>query len=101
MIRKNPYFCIKLNINLKNQKMKKVTLFAVAAMAVLSLASCKKNHTCTCVDNSGGSTTTTVTTAKSSKKGGAAWCTASNAPTSVTVGGTAYPYTSTATCTFA
>lgn len=80
--------------------MKKVTLFAVAAMAVMSLASCKKNHTCTCVSGSGSSQSTTVTTAKSSKKGGAAWCSASAAST-VTIGGTAYPTGTAPTCTFA
>jgi hypothetical protein len=79
--------------------MKKVTLFAVAAMAVLSLASCKKNHTCTCVSGTGSYTSTTVTTAKSSKKGGAAWCSAMGTGVTTVPG-----YTGTftqPTCTFA
>ena len=57
--------------------MKKVTLFAVVAMAALSLASCKKDRTCTCtVTDSvgGGSSTTTAVMTKVSKKTGQANC---------------------------
>ena len=57
--------------------MKKVTLFAVVAMAVLSLASCKKDRTCTCTITSslgGGSSTTTSVMTKVSKKTGQANC---------------------------
>ena len=79
--------------------MKKVTLFAVAAMAVLSLASCKKNHTCTCTSGSGSTASVTTTTAKSSKKGGTAWCT--GATTTATYGGVAVTGGTAPTCVFA
>jgi hypothetical protein len=39
--------------------MKKITLFAVALIAV-SFASCKKTHTCKCVDSTGYSSTYTL-----------------------------------------
>ncbi len=39
--------------------MKKITLFAVALIAV-SFASCVKTHTCRCVDANGNSTSTTL-----------------------------------------
>jgi hypothetical protein len=38
--------------------MKKTTLFAFALLAI-SFASCKKDYTCVCTDNSNGSTTFT------------------------------------------
>ncbi|MGZ3864055.1 MAG: hypothetical protein ACXVPN_13175 [Bacteroidia bacterium] len=80
--------------------MKKVTLFAVVAVAALSLASCKKDHTCTCTDSStSGYTVVTTTKAKSSKKDAAAWCTGST--TTVTVGGSAYSGYTRGTCVMA
>jgi hypothetical protein len=48
--------------------MKKGLLF-VAVVSAFSFASCKKDHTCTCVSNPGGGTTTVTYTA--SKKGDA------------------------------
>jgi hypothetical protein len=69
--------------------MKKITLFAVAAMAVLSLASCKKAHTCTCTtDIGGGTNATTIYAAKSTKKDAAAWCTGSTSVTTPSSGST-------------
>lgn len=80
--------------------MKKVTLFAVVAVAALSLASCKKDHTCTCTDSStSGYTIVTTTKAKSTKKDAAAWCTGSTSTT--TVGGTAVTGGTKPTCVVA
>ena len=54
--------------------MKKVTLFAVAVVA-LSLASCKKDRTCTCTSTTSGVTTTDVTVYhKVSKKNATSHC---------------------------
>lgn len=64
--------------------MKKVTLFAVVAVAALSLVSCKKDHTCTCTDNSSGTAVVVTTKAKSTKKDAAAWCTGSTSVTTPT-----------------
>lgn len=53
--------------------MKKISILAVAAVAVLSMTSCKKDRTCTCSETStsGGTTsaasTTTVVVNKSTK----------------------------------
>jgi hypothetical protein len=60
--------------------MKKLIL--LATVATLSLASCKKDYTCTCTTVETGFTAVTVTKAKSTKKGGEAWCEA--APSSTT-----------------
>ena len=77
--------------------MKKITLFAVVAMAVLSLASCKKDRTCTCTDtNAGGSTVHTIVVTKATKKSVAAGACASGTVTE-TIGGSSY--VSTRTCT--
>ena len=79
--------------------MKKVTLFAVAAIAALSMSSCKKDRTCTCTDTpAGGGTasTSTVVVTKATKKGaagGACW----SGTQVYTVSGTSY--TSTRSCT--
>ncbi len=43
--------------------MKKITLLAVAALAI-SFASCKKDRTCTCTGTTGTSTTQTYTKVK-------------------------------------
>ena len=49
--------------------MKKITLLAVAALAI-RFASCKKDRTCTCTNTkSSGSTTVTVYTLTKAKKG--------------------------------
>ena len=77
--------------------MKKITLFAVVAMAVLSLASCKKNRTCTCTaTDASGSTVHTIVVSKATKKSVAAGACASGTQT-VTYSGTSY--VSTRTCT--
>jgi hypothetical protein len=55
--------------------MKKITL-SVIALASISLASCKKDRTCTCTTTYGGYTYTTVTKAKSAKKDAENWCSA-------------------------
>lgn len=69
--------------------MKKVIFIAIVAVA--SLASCKKDHTCTC--SSSGSSTATVITYTKCKKGDArSQCLSST----TTAGGTAYIRT----CTF-
>ncbi len=53
--------------------MKKITLLAVVAIAVLSMTSCKKDRTCTCTETSGGSTTIhTIVVTKATKKSVAA-----------------------------
>ncbi|MES2681863.1 MAG: hypothetical protein V4635_18360 [Bacteroidota bacterium] len=52
--------------------MKKV-LF-IAAIASLSLASCKKDYTCECSTSFFGTTFLVKTAAKSSKKGAEEWC---------------------------
>lgn len=49
--------------------MKKLTLFAVAAFAVASMTSCKKDRVCTCTTT--GSTTQNITTYTKVKKGDA------------------------------
>ena len=49
--------------------MKKVLLFV--AVATVSLASCKKDRTCTCTTTTSGGTVTTVTTIHEAKKGDA------------------------------
>lgn len=46
----------------------------ISAVLSLSLASCKKDYTCVCTDNSSGFAVTINTEAKSSKKGATAWC---------------------------
>ena len=83
--------------------MKKVTLFAVVAMAALSFTSCKKDHTCTCTvaQTYSGTTYTTISVAKakSTKKDAKAWCTGST--TTATVGGTAVTGSPTPTCVMA
>ena len=72
--------------------MKKITLLAVAFVAV-SLASCKKEHTCTCTY--GGSTYgTTTVIAKSSKSAAQAHC-VSGTNTNSAAGSTAWASTCT------
>jgi hypothetical protein len=44
--------------------MKKVLMFAVAGLFVAGLASCKKDHTCTCTAGGSSSTTTFPDTKK-------------------------------------
>lgn len=71
--------------------MKKITLFAVAALAI-SFASCRKDRTCECTDNSGGATMVSTTTVKSSKKDANSWCEAANgSKTTTTYNGTTVP----------
>jgi hypothetical protein len=79
--------------------MKKITLFAVAALAI-SFASCRKERTCECTDSSGGYTVVTTTKVKSSKKDATSWCEAANGSKSTTtVDGTTVPNGSiTTTC---
>lgn len=67
--------------------MKKITLLAVAALAI-SFASCKKDYKCVCTSTTSGITIETTTTAKSTKKSATAWCDAAPKATT-TVGGTA------------
>lgn len=78
--------------------MKKITVLAVAALAI-SFASCKKDRTCTCTTTySNGDKFVTTYKAKSSKKQGEAWCTAGQNATS-TYNGTAVTNTGpAATC---
>jgi hypothetical protein len=60
---------------LKKNFMKKITLLAVAVIA-MSFASCKKNYTCTC---SGGTAGSDITyTAKMKKSDADTWCTSWN-----------------------
>lgn len=77
--------------------MKKITLLAVAALAI-SFASCKKDYKCVCTSTSGSVTVENTITAKTSKKSATAWCEA--APKNITtVNGTVVTSTGTApTC---
>ena len=61
--------------------MKKLTILAVATLAI-SFASCKKDQTCTCTETGSGYVIVTTTKAKSTKKQGEAWCTAGQSSTS-------------------
>ncbi len=53
--------------------MKKVFLFA-AVISAFSFASCKKDHTCTCIDSTAGSTADVTTYPKSTKAAARANC---------------------------
>jgi hypothetical protein len=80
--------------------MKKITLLAVAALAI-SFASCKKDRACECTQTSNGVTIVSTTTVKSGKKDAESWCSASTGgKTTVTVNGVAATgnTTSGATC---
>lgn len=71
--------------------MKKITLLAVAFVAV-SFASCKKDRTCVCTDNTGGTAYVATTVVKSTKKSAEEWCAASSgSKTTATYGGVAVP----------
>lgn len=67
---------------LKNSHMKKLTILAVAALAI-SFASCKKDYTCECTSSGGGATATASTTIKDTKKKAEDACTARASTTSV------------------
>lgn len=90
---------------LKNLKMKKITLFAFAAVA-LSLASCKKDRTCECTYTSTSSygtnntiSHTETTTYKKIKKADAKYmCTKDNSSYTETSTGGAYTSTSMSDC---
>jgi hypothetical protein len=93
-----PYFCIKLK-TFKKQKMKKITLLAAVAIAVLA-TSCTKDHTCTCTTaiSGGGTSSYVVTYHKSHKKNAQLLCDAEATQTNYTA-----PTSSTGnstTCTF-
>jgi len=77
--------------------MKKITLLAVAALAI-SFASCKKDRECECTTTSNGVTIISTTKVKSGKKDATSWCEASNGnKTTTTVNGTAVTNTSSGT----
>jgi hypothetical protein len=77
--------------------MKKITLLAAAFVAI-TFASCKKDRTCVCTDNSGGVAYVATTVVKSTKKSAEEWCAASNgSKTTVTYGGVAVPNSGTNT----
>lgn len=65
-------FC---RIKPKLKLMKKITLLAVAALA-MSFASCKKDRTCTCtnISSNGNTTTSTITIKEESKKTAKDFC---------------------------
>ncbi len=71
-------------IKLKNLHMKKLTILAVAALAI-SFASCKKDYTCECTATGNGSTATTTVTIKDTKKKAEDAC---SAKTTASSGGT-------------
>jgi hypothetical protein len=77
--------------------MKKVTLLAVAAFAVLSMTSCKKDRVCTCTTTTNGvvGTPQVVTYTKAKKSAAMANCL--DASGTETYGGTTY--VSTRDCT--
>ncbi len=56
--------------------MKKITLLAVAAIAVLSMTSCKKDRVCTCTTtfSTGGTSTSTTTMYKVKKHDARIFC---------------------------
>lgn len=80
--------------------MKKITLLAVAFVAV-SFASCKKEYKCVCTTTTSFGSTSyvseTTTTAKSSKKAATAWCDAAPKSTT-TVNGVSQTGGTTPTC---
>lgn len=77
--------------------MKKITLLAVAFVAI-TFASCKKDRECVCTSTSGGVTVVSTTKVKSGKKDATSWCEASNgSKTTTTVGGVAVTNTSNGT----
>lgn len=81
--------------------MKKITILAVAALAI-SFASCKKDRTCECTQTSNGVTIVSSTVVKSGKKDAESWCSASNgSKTTVTVNGTAQTSSSSSNATCA
>jgi hypothetical protein len=71
--------------------MKKITLLAVAALAI-TFTSCKKDYTCTCTTTYAGITATSSTTLHDTKSNATTACEKSNAST--TVGG----YTQSTSC---
>ncbi len=82
--------------------MKKTALF-VAVIAALSLASCKKDRTCTCTtvesDGTNSTTSTQVYTVKDAKKGDAKkMCIDQTSSNTTTFGGMSVTYTQTRTC---
>jgi hypothetical protein len=52
---------------------------AIAALGVLTLASCKKDYTCTCTSTSGGLTASVSTTINDTKKNAEDTCSAKSA----------------------
>jgi len=60
---------------IKKLNMKKITLLAVAALAI-SFTSCKKDRTCTCtnISSNGNTTTETITIKEESKKTAKDFC---------------------------
>jgi hypothetical protein len=78
--------------------MKKITLLAVAFLAI-SVVSCRKDRTCECTDSTGGVTIVSTTKVKSTKKDGKTWCEAQNgSKTTSTVNGVAVASSSFGTC---
>jgi hypothetical protein len=78
--------------------MKKITLLAVAFVAI-SAISCRKDRTCECTDATSGITVIATTTVKSTKKDATSWCEAQNGSKStVTVGGVSVPNSASGTC---
>lgn len=53
--------------------MKKITILAVAALAI-SFASCRKDRVCECTDTDNGVTYVSKVTVKSTKKDAKIWC---------------------------
>jgi len=77
--------------------MKKITLLAVAFVA-LAAVSCKKERECVCTTTSNGVSIVSTTKVKSGKKDATSWCEASNgSKTTTTVDGVSVPYTSNGT----
>ena len=68
----------------KKNKMKKITMLAIAAVAI-SFASCKKDYTCKCTFTSGGVTETSSVTIHTTKSKATDACN-----TTATSGGSGY-----------
>ncbi|MGZ3864060.1 MAG: hypothetical protein ACXVPN_13200 [Bacteroidia bacterium] len=78
--------------------MKKLTLSVIAVITALSMVSCKKDRTCTCVSSTnGGPSSTTTTVVKKATKNAALGGDCASTTDSYTSGGTSYVQTTTCT----
>ncbi len=77
--------------------MKKITLLAIAFVAI-TFASCKKDRECVCTSTTAGVSVVSTTKVKSGKKDAESWCaTANGDKTTTTVNGVAVANTASGT----